>query len=87
MSGKNIFQADRVWETAEYLRHVVGDGWKPDKDTHQLMSTLCTMAWTVQQLDNGSKHDEIRRRLIQECTAVACHLLDKKCEMLSSKDK
>jgi hypothetical protein len=84
MSNKNVFQMGHVCETAEFFCQTVANGCSPNRDINQLMSTLRTMAWVLQQLNAGSSDDEVKHRLTQECTTVACHLLDRKCEMLTN---
>jgi pentatricopeptide repeat protein len=86
MNHSDVFQMGQVCEAADYFCEMVASGCSPNKDINQLMSALRTMAWVLEQLNTGSRDDaEVKHRLTQECTAVACHLLDRKCEMLTNR--
>lgn len=83
MSDEVVFQGKQIFETAEYFCSVVGDGGEVDADTQQLMSALRAMAWVIGQLCEVPQNQEIQHRLGQECAAIACHLLDKRCAGIS----
>jgi hypothetical protein len=85
MSDASIFQGDRIREAGEYFCSLVAAGGEVDEDTQQLMSAFRAMAWAVEQLREHPGNEQTQRRLIQECPAIACHLLDKRCAALWNK--
>jgi streptomycin 6-kinase len=78
---ESFFQRKHNHQAARYVCQVVAEKWKPNLDVQQVMAGLCTMAWALDQLPEGS---EIGRRLRIQCAATACYLFDKKVEVLTT---
>lgn len=84
MSDEGVFRGDRICETGEYLCRMVAHSGEVDGDTQQLMSAFQAMAWVVERLREQPEAKQMQHRLTQECTAIACRLLDKGCAALSN---